>query len=562
MKLLRKLSIGSKVLALVLLLSAITAVVAYVGIASQARMMVGAAAIDANQLRTFLAGQAASSALAFARNVEFLPIDLTPEQRVGFERGAERELQALQGHLDRLRPILLIAEGRRDMEAVDAALQRYLLVYRAVVEETRRGQFDAAGQTIFNGRTAIDEIRDRLRNIVERNQQFTVDAEQTLARINESATVTTLVLAGFGIVCGLGAGFFLVTFAVVRPVRGMTAAMTRLAAGDTSVEVPARDRGDEIGAMAQAVVVFKDNAIAMARLEVEQREQKERAEAERRAGLHKLADEFESSLKGVAEAVAAAATDLRSDAQAMSATAEQTSRQSGAVAMTAGEATSSVQTVAAAAEELTASIAEIAQQVAESSHGAANAVEETRRTNATVESLATAAQKIGQVVELINSIASQTNLLALNATIEAARAGEAGKGFAVVASEVKSLAQQTAKATEEIAAQVTGIQTATGEAVQAIKGIGASVARLNDIAAAVAAAVEEQSAATNEISRNVQEAATGTREVADNVACIGKASTETGQAARRVLDASGLLEQQSEALSRQVGGFIARVRAG
>ena len=360
----------------------------------------------------------------------------------------------------------------------------------------------------------------------------------------------------------LGAGLaFLIGRVIARPVIGMTAAMQRLAGGDTAAEIPARGRKDEIGEMSGAVQVFKENMIEAERLRAEQKEAEKRAEADKRAAMNRLADEFESSVKGVVQTVSSASTELQSTAQSMSTTAEETQRQATAVAAASEQASTNVQTVASAAEELSSSIAEIGRQVAESTRIAGQAVEDAGQTNAKVQTLAEAAQKIGEVVKLINDIAGQTNLLALNATIEAARAGEAGKGFAVVASEVKSLAMQTAKATEEIGTQIAAIQGATGEAVTAIKQIGGTIGRVSEIATTIAAAVEEQGAATQEIARNVQQASRGTTEVSSNIAGVTQAAGETGAASAQVLSSSGDLAKQGEALRHQVDSFIARVRA-
>ncbi len=274
-----------------------------------------------------------------------------------------------------------------------------------------------------------------------------------------------------------------------------------------------------------------------------------------------LANNFETNVSAVVEAVSSASTEMQATAESMSTTAEETTRQASAVAAASEEAAANVQTVAAAAEQLSNSINEISRQVAESTKISATAVEEARRTNTEVEGLAEAAQKIGEVVDLINDIASQTNLLALNATIEAARAGEAGKGFAVVASEVKSLANQTAQATEEISQQIGNIQSATTTAVTAIKGIDEIISKISEVTTSIASAVEQQGAATNEIAQNVQQASSGTQEVSSNIGGVNQAASETGNAAGQVLEAASGLSRDSEILKQAVQSFLQEVRA-
>ncbi len=354
---------------------------------------------------------------------------------------------------------------------------------------------------------------------------------------------------------------FVIVRGITGPIAGMTGAMGALAEGNLEIEVPAIDKTDEIGEMASAVQVFKDNAVRVKQMEVEQAEAAKRAEEEKHQLMNKMADDFQASVGGVVQAVSSASTQLQSSAQTMSTISEETSTQATTVAAASEEASSNVQTVASAAEELTSSIGEISRQVAQSTEIADSAVTAAERADEMVQGLAMSAQKIGEVVALITDIADQTNLLALNATIEAARAGEAGKGFAVVASEVKNLANQTAKATDEISGQIGGIQTSTDDSVKAIQGITKTIGEISEISTTIATAVEQQGAATSEIARNVEQAAAGTGEVSSNIAGVTKAASESGESANEVLSAANDLSQQSEMLKSEVDKFMAQVRA-
>ena len=276
----------------------------------------------------------------------------------------------------------------------------------------------------------------------------------------------------------------------------------------------------------------------------------------------KVTTQFGGTINTVVDAVGRAATELQDKAHSLSRAAERSSKQAMTVASASEQASTNVQTVASAAEELSHSISEIARQVAKSSQVAAAAVRQAGETSDTMRTLAEAADRIGEVVRLINDIASQTNLLALNATIEAARAGEAGKGFAVVASEVKSLANQTARATEDIKNQVTEIQTAAARAVEAIGSIDTTIREIDEIGSAIAAAVEEQGAATGEIARNVQQAAAGTAQVSSNIAGVNEAVSETGRTADSVLAGAQELSRQSESLRQHFDGFMREVAKG
>jgi methyl-accepting chemotaxis protein len=343
------------------------------------------------------------------------------------------------------------------------------------------------------------------------------------------------------------------------PIRHLTIAMHNLARRDYSMPLARPRYADELGRMAVTLESLRASALKAEQLATENMAAKE-SELKHASLVEAYCREFDASIEQTLSAVNKAAGHMTETANGMTGIAEKTAHQSTLVAGASTEASSNVQTVAVAAEELAGSIAEISRQVNQAARVAADAAQRAGRTNASIEGLAKAAQKIGDVVQLINDIASQTNLLALNATIEAARAGEAGKGFAVVASEVKSLASQTAKATEEISGQIAGIQASTADAVTAIQEIGAVISQVNQISMTIAAAIEEQGTATQEIARNAQEAARGTTDVSANISGVMQAAGETGNAAGAVLAAAKQVATLSESLHGQVGGFLRKIR--
>ena len=467
--------------------------------------------------------------------------------------------------LGRLRTLVADnAEQQHRLDALDAAAgqwsrdvaEREIALMRDEGTREQARRIEASGA----GKSAMDSVR----RIAAAMAGAEAGLLETRARVAEGAATASR----FAVIAGLaallvvtGLGLLLLNGFVVRPVRRMTGLMSRLAEGDAGVEIPFRERREEVGAMANAVQVFKDNLIRTRALEEESALARAGAEAQRKAAMREMADSFERAVSGIVATVSAAATELQATAQSMEGTASQTASQSNAAAAAAEEAATNVGTVAAAAEELGASVQEIARQVTGSTTLARNAVAEAEGTAQLVQDLSVAAAKIGDVVGLISTIAGQTNLLALNATIEAARAGEAGRGFAVVASEVKELANQTARATDEISGQIGQVQAITGQAVAAIGDIAARIREIDGLAGSIAAAVEEQGAATQEIVRNVSEASAGTGAVTGNVARVAVAAEETGSAASQVLVSASELSRQSEHLDGQVRHFLHTVRA-
>jgi methyl-accepting chemotaxis protein len=483
-----------------------------------------------------------------------------PAQKTQVEERIKVALQNVDAARSKYQALIASAEERGAYEKFTAAWGDYLKSVDQMLVVSRNNQAAEAMQMFVTkvsqsglaAETTVDKI-------VELNLKG-ADATQGLGQqIYSGSRLLVLSAIALALVVAVGAGLLL-SRAVATPVRGMTAAMTRLAARDMSAEIPGLGQRDEIGRMADAVAVFRESMIKAAA--AAEREASEQAARETRAAsLERLTRDFDADVTEVLEAVASAANEMQSTASAMTSIADGSARQANAVAAAAEEASANVQTVAASAEELTSSIVEISRQVEQSSTVSSRAAEQAKTTDHEVETLSQAATKIGEVVKLISDIADRTNLLALNATIEAARAGEAGRGFAIVASEVKGLAQQTARATEDIAAQVDAIQMATARSVEAIREIATTIAAVGHTSTAIASAVEEQGAATKEIARNVQQASAGTSQVTQNITGVSQAAAEAGHAATQVLDAAGDLSEQSTLLRGKVEAFLGAIKA-
>jgi methyl-accepting chemotaxis protein len=470
-------------------------------------------------------------------------------------------LMKVAGKLDDLAPVMTDPEDSKLLADAKKAFSQFLGVggeqSAQIIEALKTGTPPPSNGRGRVWRQQVDELLGRIQALA---RQRMAQAKATGIDEGRHAAFMLVAVSGVSVLAGLGLLAWIAIVQVARPLGGIAKLMSRLAAGDHSIEVENAERRDEVGTLARALAVFKQTAIEAARSRAEQDAEREQKIA-RAQKLDGLTRDFESKTQALAGSLSAAAKQLQTSAQSMVGTADGASQQSTAVAAASEQASTNVDTVASATEELASSIREIAQQVAESAAISARAAEEAQRTDHTVKALAEGAHKIGEVVELINSIAAQTNLLALNATIEAARAGAAGKGFAVVATEVKALAAQTANATGEIAGQVGQIQSATREAVEVIGRVATTIAEVNRIATTIAAAIEEQGAATADIARTVTQAAHGTREVSTNVGGLQRAATETRGTAQEVLAAAAELSGRARDLTDGLATYLAGTKA-
>ena len=566
MSLLARFKIITKILAVIMLLGAVTVGTSWLGIHAMASLNAGADNMSAAAQRALEAARANQSVIALNRAEFRVALDPSPENRAAVHGVIDEQNKLFN---DRLADVgkTRDAQAMSMLPAVKTAMaeyQRDLQNTLALADSAKNVQLgDMTIQlrdSVLKSRAAAEKLQGTVRavadRLVERVEHFVKEGSDEYEATSRLLTI----VAAIGIVFGVIAGYMIGQFGIVRPIMLLKTVMEAFAGNDLKADVPGVDRRDEVGDMARTVEVFKKKGLEVERMRAEQLVTEKRNAEQRKADMYKLADDFEGAVGEIIETVSSASTELEASAVTLTRTAERAQEVTTTVAAASEEASTNVQSVASATEEMASSVNEISRQVQESARIANEAVDQARKTNDRVGELSKAAARIGDVVELINTIAGQTNLLALNATIEAARAGEAGRGFAVVASEVKALAEQTAKATGEIGQQISGIQAATQESVNDIREISSTIEKLSEISSTIAAAVEEQGAATQEIARNVQQAAQGTQQVSSNITDVQRGAGETGSASSQVLSAAQSLSRDSNRLKLEVGKFLNSVR--
>jgi len=566
MSLLARFKIVTKILAVIVLLSAIAITISWLGISAMASLNAGADNMSAAAERALEAARANQNVIALNRAEFRVALDPSPENRSAVHGVIDEQMKLFDNLLADLgktrdeQAMNMLPAVKDAMADYHRSLQNTLSLANSAKDVQLGDITIQLRDSAMKSRAAAEKLHGAVRAVADRLMERVDHFAKATSDEYESTSRLLVIVAAIGVILGIVAGYLIGQFGIVRPIVLLKTVMEAIADNDLKALIPGTDRRDEVGEMARAVEVFKKNGLEVERMRADQQVAEKRNAEQRKADMLKLADDFEGAVGEIIETVSSASTELEASASTLTATAVHSQQLTAVVAAASEEASTNVQSVASATEELTSSINEISRQVQESARMANEAVEQAHKTNSRVSELSKAAARIGDVVELINTIAAQTNLLALNATIEAARAGDAGRGFAVVASEVKALAEQTAKATGDIGQQIAGIQAATQDSVGAILEIRGTIEKLSEISSTIAAAVEEQGAATQEISRSVQQAALGTVQVSSNITDVRQGAGETGSASSQVLAAAKSLSGDSNRLKLEVGKFLNSVR--
>lgn len=551
----RSVGIGTRLIAIVGCLGLIAALMVALGVSGMHSLNTSNMALDNAARRAFYGEKINGLVFSVVSDSRGIYMSKDTKDAGRFAPVLLDGLNQIEQTLALWRPLVPSAQAQQ-FSALEGAVQEFVAFRRELARlgtEVSPAAADAQGNNDAN-RNNRKKLNVALSAVAADDLQNVADQQTYAAQLFARQRLWLIVAAAFGISGALALTWLVIRKTVVTPINRLNASMAALAKGDMQTNVPDTDLQDEVGQMAQTVLVFKESMLQRAAMEQQQREQQ--ANAQRQQIVSNAIRQFESAAAQALRALSDASTELARTAGELTATAGTTQRQAVDVSGASAQASANVQSVAMATEELSSSVAEIGQQISSAASAAAAAVGEVDQASQCVQGLQDTAEKIGTVVRLIEDIASRTNLLALNASIEAARAGEAGKGFAVVAGEVKSLAGQTARATEEISLQIEAIQRATGNAVAAIEGISGTIEKVSQIAAIIAASVEQQGAATRDIARNVTAAATGTSHVSTSVQSVAAAAEQTDKSAQAITRAAQNIDDRGGVLRTEVDRFL------